>query len=516
MPSAVDVITYVGVPLAVVGVMPVLYTSSSALLTQYRVRRTVRKNYLSITTRVGLLAGVVEVDLPRFMIHSLPRDDPAYWQQNPQPSAIKGGTWSVLNWQKVAVGKASYRLQHSDELRQPQAEVNMADLITFLLDRGASPSAHGLHLLRLMGLQTPPTTPLLTYNSKPVLVVATPDESEGRLSLRLQCDDAFTERSPDSLPPYWLRLSTHHLKFPTELFPPVRLFLTTEGLEQLKLEPSDARKSTTTEFKQPDFDHLLPTDSDVEGGLGVWFACGAVAVCARSEDGLVSRYSIPSRIHQFSKRDTIPHDILILLGMLKAELTPLQAERERLKRDAQVRRIAAAHQVNMNRHRELQTMNPAERTRAQAQDSMALLHRMTDDRARRTAEELEKKADALLSPRVGVKVVAGAAVSWLRESGHLPQDGRPLSAIAAAIVHAMIFDSELASSIASVLDAWLGWMDLVMTDVHFDIIEQSKAAFCYAAILLNQIAEYEHRGNTHPVARDLDECQRVWGKVYLG
>ncbi|KIO15472.1 hypothetical protein M407DRAFT_247224, partial [Tulasnella calospora MUT 4182] len=98
----------------------------------------------------------------------------------------------------------------------------------------------------------------------------------------------------------------------------------------------------------------------------------------------------------------------------------------------------------------------------------------------------------------------------------LPQDGRPLSTIAAAIVHAMIFDAELASSIASILDAWLGWMDLVMTDVHFDIIERSKPAFCYAAILLNQIADFEHRGNAHPVARDLDECQRVWGKVYLG
>ncbi|KIO26036.1 hypothetical protein M407DRAFT_8028 [Tulasnella calospora MUT 4182] len=516
MPSAVDIITYVGVPLAVVGVMPVLYTSSSALLTQYRVRRTVRKNYLSVTTRVGLLAGIVEVDLPRFMIHSLPRDDPAYWKQNLQPSSIKGGTWTVLNWQKVATGKASYRIQHSDELKQPQAEVDMADLITFLLDRGASPSPHGLHLLRLMGLQTPPTTPLLTYNSKPVLVVATPDESEGRLSLRLQCDDALTERSPDSLPPYWLRLSSHHLKSPSELFPPVRLFLTAQGLEEVGLEPSDTRKSAAGELKQPDFDNLLPVDSDVEGGLSVWFACGAVAVCARSEDGLVSRYSIPSRIQQFSKRDTIPHDILVLLGILKAEPTPLQAERERLRRDAEIRRVSATHQATVSRQRELQSMNPAERARAQAENSRAILQRMTEDRARRMTEELEKKADALVSPRVGVKVVAGAAVSWLREAGNLPQDGRPLSTIAAAIVHAMIFDAELASSIASILDAWLGWMDLVMTDVHFDIIERSKPAFCYAAILLNQIADFEHRGNAHPVARDLDECQRVWGKVYLG
>lgn len=534
MVTASDVITYIGVPLAVVGVMPVMYTCSSAIVTQYKVLKAVKKNDQEVATRMGLLSGVVEVDFPRYTIHPLPRHDALYWKHTSNPSVLKGGSWTVFQWQRVTTGKATYRIQHSDELRQPQAEILLSDLVTFLLDRGATPHAHGLQLLRIMGLQTPPGTALLMCGNRPVLAVAVPDESEGHLSLRLHWTDDLRVRSSDCLPPYWVRLYSRKIHGEEAKYPPVRLYLGTDGLEHAQLEEIVTTKekqeekqkemeeegsSLDLDMEDGTIDHLRP-DSRYPGTASLWFACATVAICGKHQGGLF-RFTIPSRILQFCRRDTIPHGVLVLLGMRDETETPLGAERARLRQDTARQRQYHDLAEQGRRATQMMTMAPAERAKALGEDGMARLRKMDEDRRQRQLEELDRKAEALNSPRVANRVVAEAAFGWLKDHKHLrlpdqPTDETTLHQIGLSILHSMVFDAKFASSVVRLLDGWIGWVDSVMNDAHWEAFRDDQVHFCYAAILAHQIAEYTVDGKVLPVARDLDECQRVWRSVYLG
>ncbi|KAG8874064.1 hypothetical protein FRB97_006195, partial [Tulasnella sp. 331] len=543
MPSATDIITYIGVPLAVVGVMPVMYTCSTAIITRHKVLRTVQDNNVEVTTRIGILSGVIEVDFPRYTIHPHRRSDDSYWKDTDGASSLKGGSWTLLQWQKVKTGKATYRIQHSDELRQPQAEIQLTDLFTFLLDRGATPSAHGLQLLRIMGLQTPPGTVLLVCGSHPVLTVATPDESEGHLSLKLHWTDEMRVRSSESLPPYWVRVFSRKIFGDQAKNPPVRLFLGVDGLETALLEANDTilEKAEKQQEKEKDkdkdkdkdkedrcdqsswrssseggvdIDHLR-TDSRCPGPVSLWFACAVVAICGQDQAGLF-RFSIPPRILTFAKRDSIPHGLLVLLGMRNEDETPLGRERLELRNKMAHEKRSRELMDQGRRMQQMTTMSSAERQKAMAEEGQATLRRMADERRQRQVEELERRAEALSSPRISTRVVAEAAFEWLKANGHVHGGSHPeitMSYLAHSILHSMVFDKVLAVSIAGILDSWIGWTDTVINDAHCDVLRQNQADFCYAAVLLNEIAEYEINGKVHPVARDLDECQRVWKTV---
>ncbi len=503
--------------------MPVLYTSFMALLTRNRILNTIKSNSIApVITRISLLSGVVEVDLPRWTLHTLDREEPGYWKLNNRPSTVKGGSWTLQNWQKVVTGKSTYRIQHADELRQPQAEIQMADLVTFLLDRGAAPSPHGLRLLRTMGMQTPPNTPLLIYGSgKPVLSVSTPDESDGRLSLKLHWNDDFgSGRSVDSLPPYWIRIASQKLSS-ERTYPPVRLLLGPSGLQDVRVETPDSRKSTAG-MKEGMVDHVkldeyASPDEPLDDNMVLWFAAATVAVCTEDQGGL-TRFAIPQKIHSATRRDAMPLGVLVLLGMRKEGDTPLYAERARIRQQMEQQKRHQELQAQTARQRELAVLSPADRAKAQGVDGLKRLQQMQTDRMQREAEELERKSEALTSQRVGNHIVAEAALAWLQEHGHLAKDPdeASLHTVATWAVSAMLFDASFASAVVSVLDAWVQWVDLVMNDEHYEMIKANQIHFCYAAILINQIAVYETHGRTQPVARDLDDCQRVWGRVCLG
>jgi hypothetical protein len=245
MVSATDVITYVGVPLAVLGVMPVLYTSARVLYTVRKIKHELKKSGSSATTRSGLMSGVVEVELPRYSLRPLPREDPSYWDQRTMSFPIKGSSWYVLNWDQLQIGHVVYRLQYSDELQHPQAEVEFSELLEFLIDRGAVPSPEGFRILRALGLRAPIGTILLLPpvggGRDTVLKVTAPDSSEGHLSLTLTWKAEWNQRNVDSLPPWWVRIRG----------PPV--------------QPSEeAAESSTANGKQPEFPNEKGTTSETE------------------------------------------------------------------------------------------------------------------------------------------------------------------------------------------------------------------------------------------------------------
>jgi hypothetical protein len=208
MVSASDIITYAGVPLAVIGVLPSLYTFFKSLVTLRDIRRTLSQNGVGAITRGSMLSGIVEIEIPRKSITPLERDDPLYFELSERPSSLRGGTWSVFCWRELVIGHKALRLQYHDELAQPQAEVDLEALVAFLLDRGAIPDPQGFSDLRSSGHWTPAGTKLLVSPDRmhAVLSVSGSEDSEGLLSLKVNWRPEWSVRGPRDLPPYWMRL----------------------------------------------------------------------------------------------------------------------------------------------------------------------------------------------------------------------------------------------------------------------------------------------------------------------
>ena len=138
MVSATDIITYIGVPLAVLGVLPIMYVFLSALYARYSVRRKLQENgLLSIsTTRARLMNGFVEVGLPIFQLTPYPRSDLRYWGKS-NLIAMDGASWRPFPWKLDVLSTAIVQLHSSDKIVLPEAAINFNHLVGFLLDRGA-------------------------------------------------------------------------------------------------------------------------------------------------------------------------------------------------------------------------------------------------------------------------------------------------------------------------------------------------------------------------------------------
>ena len=267
MASATDIITYIGIPLAVLGVLPILYTTVRVFFTHRRIRHTLlhhghrplhssawnrvseRDARDGFTVRSSAMTNLLEVELPRYAIAPLERSHELYWKLDGSHSTagehtnlmhvdsslsmveegkvlgfLRGGSWRTFHWKKLLVGRKLFRIQYEDELCEPLADVDFSDLIMFLLDWGAIPDDMGWGKLRTSGLWTPGGTVLLRrpedddagkdLKTRPVgewvLRTTMPDESDGVISLnvRWSMQDASpaSGRGAGSLPPGWGRL----------------------------------------------------------------------------------------------------------------------------------------------------------------------------------------------------------------------------------------------------------------------------------------------------------------------
>ncbi|MCJ1360280.1 MAG: hypothetical protein MMC33_010284 [Icmadophila ericetorum] len=200
-PSAPDVITYVGVPLAVLGVLPILFTAFRALLLSYKVRRIINRNLKGIglqrhiRSNTDLLSGQVDVKFDRVRLWPLQQSHKEYrlLRTDSERSRLKGGSWTILNW-SLDVGdlaelpRKKYTLTPSDDLRQPAAWVDLSSLVWFLLDIGAIVNRVGLEKLQTEEQRTVSGTVLLkSRDGRPVLSVTNreSDEDHDTLALKL-------------------------------------------------------------------------------------------------------------------------------------------------------------------------------------------------------------------------------------------------------------------------------------------------------------------------------------------
>lgn len=525
MPTAIDIITYIGVPLAVLGVLPILYTTLTSLLTLRRIKHELHHNGLHPAIRGSLMSRIVEIEFERYSITPLRRDQPGFWIQAPRPSLIKGGSWTLFNWEKLKTGRAVCRVEYADEVRQPQAEVDFEELVAFLLDRGAVPDPDGFSKLRLSGLWTPTGTRLLLSPDRKhsVLSVTAPDESDGHVSVTLKWRDEWDIRSMDSLPPYWMRISVPTTppsigndtsmrppvngaeKHSTELESgqrPIRVRLGINGLQEAFYETPSGGMAELVPANH------LKMFNDYHGPAGLWFACGATALGGQAGAMGLWSYSIPLSIQVFASKDTVPCGIMVLLGVIDEKDTPPWATQHDNMSEAQKMSAKFMKQQQMIRAESM--MAPAQREAARiarvAEETFNRHQEMMQSMQDRRKHEEQRLQDALNSPRLSPHVVADANRRWLKKDGNVVE----------TILHRMLIEEAFAKRISDMIEAWQTWSEGGgVTRVDWDKIRKDQEAFSYASCLIQTVGEV-FRAVDAGLATDMKESMKSWPYVRVG
>ncbi|KAK5626406.1 hypothetical protein RRF57_002121 [Xylaria bambusicola] len=562
---AESIITIIGVPLAVLGVLPILYNTLATLAALSKIKRMLRHGKLTALTRSDVVNRVIEVELPRYAVQPWDRfSSDEYWQISRQPSSIPGGSWTTFNWKTNTIGIKTQRVEYADQLRQPQVEVEFHELVAYLLDLGAVPDAHGWRLLRSTGLWTPTGCSLMKSpdQTRVALAIAPLDDADGHMSLKVAWEPSWTTRDASTLPPYWIRLppSPPPKEEPEESF----------SSSQEVAESEDAKDSAKAEDEEPDKAKTLPKKSldsiqkqaernarmpitcqisidGIQSALsqdqgpplstrfsahslhiehlrinslkknGAWFASTATAYGTTSQTVLWN-YKIPDEIMAFARRDTVPCGVLEILGIVGAESCPQWAtqyndtmsDHDVFVRSMQEQRIAVAAEARMD---------PAQRQIAVKQrQEREMMQRMNNmqDRSRREAQRREtRRHEAMQSPKWDNNLVAEHNLTWLRARKVVDSE-LALREVVGTLLHRMVLDGDFTSEIYEMLDTWMAWADNGgMRNNDLDILQAKYEKFAMASLLVALVkdATTAHEGT---LSMDLQECLRMWKVVRLG
>ncbi|KAI1380520.1 hypothetical protein F4677DRAFT_261930 [Hypoxylon crocopeplum] len=575
--SATDIITYIGVPLAVLGVLPILYNTVATLAALSKIKRMLRHGRLTALTRSDVVNRVIEVELPRYAVTPCDRfaETELYWRPSRQPSSIPGGSWTTFNWQSRAIGAKTQRVEYADQLRQPQVDVAFDELVAYMLDLGAVPEAHGWKLLRSTGLWTPTGCSLMKspdgYHD--ALTIAPLDDSDGHLSLKANWSPDWTTRDFSSLPPYWIRLPPSPRPEPEPAEAPESVELAEgastspedpkmeaeEGKAKEKEESSLRKESLDSVQKQADknskatitcqisVDGLISAMSQEDGALfsstnlqglyiehlrarsgksdGMWFASVATAFGTTSQT-ILWNYKVPDEILNFARRDTVPCGVLVLFGIVDESQTPEwsttydaneEARELFFKRSAEQRAAVMA---------EAQMAPPQREAAARERMQREMRERMQDmrDQSRLNNQRREARtSEALQSPKWDAKLVAEHNLRWLRQKKERPaavgvnvDASLALREVVGMLLHRMVLDGQFASSICRMLDLWKAWAENGgMRRSDLEALREQYEMFALASLLVALVRDTAtaHEGT---LSLDLQECLRMWKIVRLG
>ena len=243
--SAPDIITYIGVPLAVLGVLPILFTAIRTFLLSYKIRHELAKNLTEtglrrhVTTNTDILSGQVDVKYEPVRLWPLhtAHKDYASVRSDTSRSSLKGGSWTILNWSVDTIDwtdtpPKKYTLTPTDSLRQPAARISFASLVHYLLSLGAVENSGGLEKLNAEEQRVVPGTVLLkSRDGSPILSVTTRENDEDNDTLALKLGWSGVKASCSGFKPEshvrlnWFRIisnleSKRHLR--TNFLPPTR------------------------------------------------------------------------------------------------------------------------------------------------------------------------------------------------------------------------------------------------------------------------------------------------------
>ncbi|KAF5008237.1 hypothetical protein FDECE_5473 [Fusarium decemcellulare] len=562
--SPTDIITYIGVPLAVLGVLPILYNTFATLVSLSRIKRMLQRSRLTALTRSDIVNRIIEIELPRYAVMPLDRfqDRSDYWTLSRHPSSIPGGSWTTFNWKTHSIGMKTQRVEYADQVRQPQVEVAFDELVCYLLDLGAVPNPHGWKLLRSSGLWTPVGCSLMMSpdGREDALTVAPSNDSDGNLSLAVAWSSSWITRDYSNLPPYWVRLPAPPEKNETttqagssvgpanQSHPGSEDGLAkskdqdkrTDSIELDSINEQSASQKTKgitcqiamggivtalTEQNhygnQSNFnldslyiDHILinPVKSN-----GAWFASAATAFGTTSQT-ILWNYKIPDEILFFARKETVPCGVLVVLGMVDESETPEWATKHK--------DYGAALDQFSRRHQEQRAAMAAEALMAPAQREAAARQRMQRENEQRLNDMRDKMRvdqqrrdqrmmEALQSPKWDTKLVAEHSLRWLKGQGHW-DESLTLKDVVGFMLHRMVLDGEFTSNICRMLDMWKAWADVGgMRQADYQGVQDDKVGFAHATLLVAMIRDTS-TALEGTVSMDLQECLRMWRKVRLG
>ena len=474
-----------------------------------------------------------------------------------------------MNWNYVVTATKTYRLQFSDDLQIPQAEVDFDELMSFLMDRGAVPDAKGLHMLRVSGLWTPTGTPLLVSPDGlgSVLRIAGAGDSDGILSLALRWEKGWDQREEESLPVGWMRLEVP--PHPTsviddlisdekkvhERFPPDDLVvdeqqkLRNDGLPTPDLEKpyvnSTSTKYTPTptslrfrlasigsvlSIQSPTWEHShmsLPLDSQTSlthltspSTTGYTLFPSLALTYALSNSLPLHTCSFPSSmLTLISPSSSVPAGVMVLLGLLPEDEAPDCGETKYDPHEGS----SAIHSRFMASHRAM----TAERMMAPEQANVARMAREAEDRARmmedaiattkRDRERIERRErEAVGSVRLSAKVVAERALSFLGKEGKVDVKKGLQGAVERLLLGMIRKENWAVEGTCMALNRWKEWAAREgMSREDLAVVRGDVIAFAFAACAVGLIAEVGNKDESSLVA-DMGECIRVWKKVRLG
>jgi hypothetical protein len=566
--SATDIITYIGVPLAVLGVLPILYNTATTLAALSKVKRRLRRSRLAGIARGDVINHIIEVELPRFTIAPLDREEQSseYWTVYAHSSPIPGGSWTIFNWKMHTIGLKTQRIEYADQLRQPQADIGFEELLSYLLDLGAVPNPAGFRMLRTSGLWIPTGTPLLLSPDRheSVLSIAPLDDSDGNLSLSVRWSSQWRMRDKLSLPPYWIRINgpdSRQVELDKQEKSPEKdeatLFAessksrpeTATSVDELdpksKAEEDYASQKTIAELPtdsirchinmeglvdaMPEFDSLstyehietshLEIRQSIDTSAGIWFASAATALAASSNtETVLWNYHIPPSTLAFSRKDTVPCGVLVLIDAVPETATPEWAtvyNDEEERRELMFSRMRETSNQSMRE----QSMTPAQRALSQRERHDSFHQNFRDDiqkEARRKRERADARMlEALQSPRWDNKLVGEHMLTWLKAKGHVCESYNR-ERIAEVILYRMLKDSAFAAQLIGMLDMWKAWVENGgMRKADYLIIKEKQVDFAYASLLLAVIRDSVTAADGS-VAMDLQESVRIWKRVRLG
>jgi len=439
------------------------------------------------------------------------------------------------------IGLKTQRLGYPDQLRQPQAEINFEELVSFLLDLGAVPDPVGFRNLRNSGLWCPSGTPLLLSPDEhhAVLSIAPLDDSDGNLSLSVRWSSEWGMRDPSSLPPYWVIL-----KGPSPPSTKSRADEKGTALTDVKEEVTIAAKKYTPDsdrslsvrcqvgvrglttaiddYEPQLFDHLdirhLEIDQAPCNTAGTWFA-SALTALGTSSNTILWNYKIPDHILSFAKRDTIPCGILVLLEIIPESQTPEWATQYPNDQDEE-REFHFRQMRDQDRAMRIERTLPPEQKQAAFRERQSRSHfdwvERINLKRRQDADRAELRVtEALQSPKWDNKLVAEHNLAWLRREGYV-DPGHDRKRVAEVILCRFITEVEFTEQVVTVLDLWKAAVDNGgLRKVEFLDLKRRQVDFAWASLLL-AVIEDSATAVQGSMAMDLQECMRIWKKVRLG
>ncbi|EHK21235.1 uncharacterized protein TRIVIDRAFT_152984, partial [Trichoderma virens Gv29-8] len=544
-------------------VLPILYNTFATLASLSRIKRMLRRSRLTALTRSDVVNRVIEIELPRYAVMPLDRfqNRSEYWTLSRHPSSIPGGSWTTFNWKTNAIGMKTQRVEYADQVRQPQVEVAFTELVSYLLDLGAVPDPHGWKLLRSTGLWAPVGCSLMMSpdGREKALTIAPLDDSDGHLSLAVAWSSSWITRDHAHLPPYWVRLPSPAGKSSE---PALFSEKKSEKKGEKKVHEADEDQvHSGSASEAPSHDDTSSIEQQVHANVknditceislsglvtalvqgdlnsnitpetlyiehlriqsrksnGVWFASAATAYGTSSQT-ILWNYKIPDDILSFSRKETVPCGVLVLLGMVDESETPEWATKHN--------DYGASLDQFTQRTREQRHAMEAESRMAPAQREQAVKDRMRRESEQRMQDLRDKMRteqhrrdqramEALQSPKWDTKLVADYCLTWLK-ARNIWNESLSIKEIVGLMLHRMVRDGEFTSTICKMLDAWKAWADMGgMRKSDYQNIQENQSTFAEATLLIALIKDTSD-ALEGTLAMDLQECLRMWHKVRLG